>query len=247
MQTKQLSLEELLEAGVQFGHKTSKWHPKMEKFIYGSRHGIHIIQLEETQKALEKARTFIKQVAARGGTILFVGTKKQAAEIVKTEATRAGMPFVDKRWLGGTLTNFAVIHQVIKKFKDLKRKQEQGELSKYTKFEQLKLNEEIEKLEMSVGGIRDLTRIPDAIFILDIRRDKTALREAQRRGMKIVALCDTNVDPTQVDYPIPANDDAIKSLELMTKVIADSCLEGKSDWDAARARLGTTLTSKKQD
>jgi len=236
------TLEELLEAGVHFGHKTSKWHPKMAPFIFGARQGIHVINLEETRKKLESALTFVKQTASRGGIVLFVGTKKQAAEIVATEATRAGMPFVNKRWLGGTLTNFAVINQVIKKFKDLLRKQEQGELSKYTKFEQLKISEEIEKLEESVGGIRELSRIPDVIFILDIRKDKTALSEAQRRGMKIVALTDTNVDPTLVDYPVPANDDAVKSIELLTKVFADACADGKAEWDSARARLGSTLT-----
>jgi small subunit ribosomal protein S2 len=219
----------------------------MKPFIFGARHGIHIINLEETQTTLEKACAFLRQTAARGGIILFVGTKKHAAAIVEAAATRAGMPFVNRRWLGGTLTNFAVIHQVIKKFKDLLRRQEQGEFAKYTKFEQMKLGEEIEGLVESVGGIRDLTRIPDAVFILDIRRDKTALREAQRRGVKIVALCDTNVDPTQVDYAVPANDDAIKSIELLTNIVADACLEGRKEWEAARARLGSSLTTKSKD
>lgn len=245
--TKLPTLEVLLEAGAHFGHKTSKWHPKMEPYIFGERHGIHIINLEDTRKALESALAFVKQTAARGGTILFVGTKKQAADIVKIAALRAGMPYVNTRWLGGTLTNFAVIHHVIKKFKDLVRKQEQGELAKYTKFEQMKIGEEIEKLEESVGGIRELSRIPDAVFILDIRHDKTALREAGRRGVKTIALTDTNVDPTQVDYPIPANDDAIKSIELLAGLVADAAAEGKAEWDAARARLGLTLTTKKSE
>jgi len=244
MQKEQPTLEALLEAGAHFGHKTSKWHPKMKPFIFGERQGIHIINLEETQKLLEKALAFVKQTAARGGIVLFVGTKKQAADIVKKEATRAGMPFVNTRWLGGTLTNFAVIHQVIKKFKELLRKQEQGELSKYTKFEQMKISEEIEKLEQSVGGIRELSRIPDVVFILDIRRDKTALREAQRRGVKIVALTDTNVDPTQVDYAIPANDDAVKSIELLTHLVATACEDGKKEWEDGRARLGSSLKNK---
>lgn len=237
---------DLLQAGAHFGHQTSKWHPKMDKYIFGSRQGIHIINLEETQKSLEKSLAFAKQTTARGGIVLFVGTKKQAAPIVEKAAALAGMPFVSKRWLGGTLTNFAVINQVIKKFKDLKRKQEKGELGKYTKFEQQKFNEQIVKLEDSVGGIRELGRIPEAIFILDIRKDKTALNEAKRRGVKIIALVDTNVDPSEVDYPIPCNDDAVKTIDLITNAMAEACKEGRDEWEAARARLGSTLTGAHQ-
>jgi small subunit ribosomal protein S2 len=235
------SLVDMLQAGAHFGHQTSKWHPMMKKFIFGSRQGIHIINLEETQKALENAMSFAKQTTSRGGVVLFVGTKKQASEIVKTSATEAGMPFVDKRWLGGTLTNFAVITQVLRKFKDLKRKQEKGELGKYTKFEQLKLNEQIDQLEEKIGGIRDLARIPEAVFILDIKKDKTALEEAKRRGVKVIALCDTNVNPTEVDYCIPSNDDAVKTIDMMAKLMAQACKEGREEWEAARARLGVTL------
>ncbi|MBI4138545.1 30S ribosomal protein S2 [Candidatus Uhrbacteria bacterium] len=241
------TLAELLQAGAHFGHQTAKWHPKMNKFIFGSRQGIHIINLEETQKALDQALAFVKQTAARGGIVLFVGTKKQAAPIVEREAIEAGMPYVSRRWLGGTLTNFAVINQVIRKFKDLKRKQEKGELGKYTKFEQLKFDEQIVKLEQNVGGIKELGRIPEAIFILDIRKDKTALQEAKRRGVKIVALADTNVNPVGIDYPIPCNDDAVKTLELMTHVIAAACKAGREEWEAARARLGATLTTEQKE
>jgi small subunit ribosomal protein S2 len=236
------SLVELLQAGAHFGHQTSKWHPKMKKYIFGSRQGIHVINLEETQKALEGVLAFVKQTASRGGVILFVGTKKQAAPIVEKAATLAGMPFVTKRWLGGTLTNFAVINQVIRKFKDLKRRQEKGELAKYTKFEQLKFNEQIQQLEQNVGGIRELSRIPDVIFIFDIRKDKTALQEAKRRGVKIMALVDSNVNPVDVDYPIPCNDDAIKAIELIGMLVADVCAKGREEWEAARARLGSTLS-----
>jgi len=235
------SLVDMLQAGAHFGHQTSKWHPKMKKFIFGDRQGIHIINLEETQKALETAMAFAKQTTSRGGIVLFVGTKKQAAEIVRTTATVAGMPFVDKRWLGGTLTNFAVITQVLRKFKDLKRKQEKGELGKYTKFEQLKFNEQLDQLEEKVGGIKELNRIPEAVFILDIRKDKTALEEAKRRGVKVIALCDTNVNPTDVDYVIPSNDDAVKTIDMMAGLIAQACKEGREEWEAARARLGVTL------
>jgi small subunit ribosomal protein S2 len=213
----------------------------MKKYLFGNRQGIHIINLEETQKALEEALIFAKSVCQRGGNVLFVGTKKQAAEAVKAAALGAGMPFVDKRWLGGTLTNFSAISQQLRKFKDLKRKQERGELVKYTKLEQLRFTEEIKKLEESVGGIQDLVRIPEAIFILDIRKDKTAFEEAKRRGVKIIALCDSNVNPTEVDYPIPANDDAVKSIELFLGLLADACRDGRTEWEAARARLGGAL------
>lgn len=237
------SLTDLLQAGVHFGHQTSKWHPKMKKYLFGSRQGIHIINLEETQKALDEAMSFVKKTTIRGGVILFVGTKKQAAGLVAASATSCGMPFVNKRWLGGTLTNFASMAQLIRRYKDMKRRQEKGELSKYTKFEQLKIAEQIALLDEKVGGIQELTRIPDAIFILDIRKDKTALDEAVRRGIKIIAVCDSNVNPKNVDFPIPANDDAVKSIDLITKMMAGAIIEGRNEWEAARARLGGALVT----
>ncbi len=237
------SLTDLLQAGVHFGHQTSKWHPKMKKYLFGSRQGIHIINLEETQKALDEAMSFVKKTTIRGGVILFVGTKKQAASLVAASATSCGMPFVNKRWLGGTLTNFASMAQLIRRYKDMKRRQEKGELSKYTKFEQLKIAEQIALLDEKVGGIQELTRIPDAIFILDIRKDKTALDEAVRRGIKIIAVCDSNVNPKNVDFPIPANDDAVKSIDLVTKMMAGAITEGRNEWEAARARLGGALVT----
>ncbi len=239
-------LADMLQAGVHFGHKTSKWHPRMRKFIFGSRQGIHIINLEETQKALETAMAFAKKTTIRGGTILFVGTKKQAAPIVEAAAKACGMPYVTKRWLGGTLTNFASIAQQMRKYKDMKRKQEKGELGKYTKFEQLKMGEQIEILEQKVGGMQDMLRIPDAIFVLDIRKDKTALEEATRRGVKVIAVCDTNVDPSEVDFPIPANDDAVKSIEVIANLMASAIKEGRDEWESARARLGGALVSQGQ-
>lgn len=237
------SLTDLLQAGVHFGHQTSKWHPKMKKYLFGSRQGIHIINLEETQKALDEAMSFVKKTTIRGGVVLFVGTKKQAANLVAASATSCGMPFVNKRWLGGTLTNFASMAQLIRRYKDMKRRQEKGELSKYTKFEQLKIAEQIALLDEKVGGIQELTRIPDAIFILDIRKDKTALDEAVRRGIKIIAVCDSNVNPKNVDFPIPANDDAVKSIDLITKMMAGAIIEGRNEWEAARARLGGALVT----
>lgn len=237
------TLVELLQAGAHFGHQTSKWHPKMKKYIFGSRQGIHIIHLEETLKQLEQAVSFAKKVSNRGGVILFVGTKKQAAAIVETAAKACGMPFVTKRWLGGTLTNFASISQQIRKLKDMKRRQEKGEFGKYTKFEQLKLGEQITLLEDKVGGIQELTRIPDALFLVDIRKEKTALQEAVKRGVKVIALCDTNANPTDVDYPIPANDDAVKSIQLFCGLMSDAIREGREEWDQARARLGGALVN----
>ena len=236
-------LADLLQAGVHFGHQTSKWHPRMKKFLFGDRRGIHIINLEETQKALEAALGFAKKTAARGGTILFVGTKKQASTLVEQAAASCNMPHVSKRWLGGTLTNFASLATQIRKLKDMKRKQEKGELAKYTKFEQLKMAEQLEVLEDKIGGIQELTRIPDVLFILDIRKDKTALIEAVRRGVKVIAVCDSNVDPSDVDYPIPANDDAVKSIELIVNLMANAIKEGREEWEGARARLGGALVT----
>ena len=241
--TKVPTLEELLKAGAHFGHQTSKWHPKMKKFIFGERNGIHIINLEETQKALEEVQSFVKKIALRGGTVLFVGTKKQAAQIVEEAAKACAMPYVNKRWLGGTLTNFSSISQTLRTFKDLKRKQEKGELSKYTKFEQLKIGEQIKLLDDKIGGIQDMARIPDAIFILDIRKDKTTLEEAQRRGIKTIAICDTNVNPTDVDYPIPCNDDAVKALQIIAAFVSDSIKDGREEWERGRAKLGGALVS----
>jgi small subunit ribosomal protein S2 len=237
------SLTDMLQAGVHFGHRTSKWHPKMKPFIFGERQGVHIINLEETQKALEKVLVYVKQVAGRGGVILFVGTKKQAVDTVAKSAKDAGMPYVNKRWLGGTLTNFVNMAQLLRKYRDLKRKLEKGELGKYTKFEQMKFAEQVEGYDEKIGGLIDLLRIPDAVFIFDIRKDKTALEEAVRRGVKIIAVCDTNVNPKHVDYCIPANDDAVKSIEMIAGLVAAAAKEGREEWEANRARLGGSLVS----
>ncbi len=234
-------LADMLQAGMHFGHQTSKWHPKMRKFIFGSRQGIHIINLEETQKSMEEAFGFARKTAARGGVVLFVGTKKQAAPLVEMSAKACGMPYVNERWLGGTLTNFASIATQIRKYKDLKRKQEKGELGKYTKFEQLKIAELIKTLEKKIGGIQDMTRIPDALFIFDVKKDKTALDEAIKRGVKIVAVCDSNVDPSDIDFPIPANDDAVKAIAMIADQLSQAINDGKNDWESNRARLGGSL------
>ncbi len=232
---------DLLQAGAHFGHQASKWHPRMKKYLFGSRNGIHIINLEETQKHLETALSFAKKTALRGGTILFVGTKKQAIPFVEASAKSCTMPYVSNRWLGGTITNYASVSQQIRKFKDMKRRQEKGEYAKYTKFEQLKFSEEIKLLDVKFGGVQDMVRVPDAVFILDIRKDKTALQEALRRGLKVIALCDSNTDPSLIDYAIPCNDDAAKTIELMTTLMAKAINEGRDEWEDARARLGGAL------
>lgn len=221
------TLEEMLKAGLHFGHQSSKWHPKMKPFLFGVRGGIHIINLEETVEKLPSALEFIKETVARGGVILFVGTKEQAKDIVRREAERSGMPHVVNRWLGGTLTNFSVISALIKRFRDLKAQQAAGELSKYTKYEQGKIAEQINEMETQVGGIQTLERLPDAVYIVDVKHEKTAFREAVTKGVPVVAAVDSNVNPMDVAYPIPGNDDAVKAIEMITILIADAVLEGK--------------------
>lgn len=222
------NLVEMLKAGVHFGHRVSRRHPKMDPFIFGEKQGVSIINLEETTKRLKESLDFAREVVAQGGIILFLGTKKQAQSIIKKYAEEAGMPYVIERWLGGTLTNFRVISKIIKKYKNLKEKKSKGELEKYTKKEQLEFQREIERLEKMVGGIENLDRIPEAIFILDIRKEDTAIKEANRKKVPIIAVCDTNTNPELIDYPIPANDDATKSIELLVKLVAETIKEGKS-------------------
>lgn len=227
------SLLELLSAGVHFGHKTSKSHPKMSPFIFGVKNGVHIINLEETQKHLQIALDFLKEQAKQGKKILFVGTKKQAQAIIKKYALECGMPYAAGRWLGGTITNFSVVSLLIQKMKTLRAQRDSGELAKYTKKEQLDFTREIERLEMLVGGLQDLIALPDVVYIWDIRTEETVLREARKKKIPIVAVCDTNVDPTGIDYVIPANDDAVKSVELLTRLVAQAINEGKSEKLAA--------------
>ncbi|MBI4598860.1 30S ribosomal protein S2 [Candidatus Uhrbacteria bacterium] len=229
------SLAEMLQAGVHFGHQSSRWHPKMEPYIFTERGGIHVINLEKTQEKLEKAVDFLRGVAARGGVILFVGTKRQASEIVKREAEACGMPYVNNRWLGGTLTNFFEIRKLIRRYKTLKDQQVKGELRKYTKKEQLWFGREIEELDRKVGGIQTVERMPDVVFIVDMKAEKTALDEARVIGTQIAALCDTNVNPDDVQWPIPANDDAVKGIDMMLRVISEAVQEGRKEWDRGAA------------
>lgn len=222
------TLIEMMKAGMHFGHSTSRWHPKMGKFIFGSRQGVHIINLERTQHYLSDALETIKGVAARGGVILFVGTKLQAKASVQKYAEACGMPYVIHRWLGGTLTNFNQMKQTLKRLKTLKDQRDKGELRKYTKKEQLFISRDIEDMEKKFGGIENLTRPPDVLFIIDIKTEKTALQEAATTSIPVIALCDTNVNPKGVTKVIPGNDDALKSIELVCKLACEAVKDGKA-------------------
>jgi len=233
-----VTMKELLEAGVHFGHQKERWNPKMRKFIFTERNGIHIIDLQQTLKYFEQAYDYVADLVANGGTVLFVCTKKQGQDIVKEEAERCGMYYVNKRWLGGTLTNFQTIRKSIFKLKMLKKMEEEGVFDRLPKKEAMKLRRKKEKLEKYIGGIENMNRLPDALFIVDIVREENAVREARKAGVPIVALVDTNADPDLVDIPIPANDDAIRAIRLLTSRIADAVLEGKMRRDAIKLAEG---------
>ncbi|MFH0951633.1 MAG: 30S ribosomal protein S2 [Patescibacteria group bacterium] len=224
---KEISLVEMLKAGVHFGHQKSRWHPKMRQYIFTARNGIHIINLEKTKEKLLVALDFARETAKSGGVILFVGTKRQAKMIVKKYADLAGMPYVIERWIGGTFTNYETVQKLIKKYNDLVAQQKAGELAKYTKKEQLKIGEKIKKMEKIVGGINTLSALPAAVFVVDLKHDQTAAKEAKKRNITIIGLTDTNVSPEGIKYVIPANDDATKSIELITSLIAEAIIEGK--------------------
>ena len=221
-----VSMKELLEAGVHFGHQTQRWNPKMDKYIYGNKSGIHILDLRITFEVLEEVQNFIQKLVANSGKVLFVGTKPQAQKVIEEQATRAQMPYVNQRWLGGMLTNFKTIIKRVIYLKELNSLESSGEINSYPKPERLRIRREIEKLTKSIGGIVELNKIPDAIFIVDLLNETTALSEAKKLNIPVIALADSNVDPDGVDYIIPANDDAIKSIELIASAISDSCLKG---------------------
>lgn len=227
------SMKQLLEAGAHFGHQTGRWHPKMKNYIFTKRNGIHIIDLEKTVVMLEKARDFVRQVAASGGTILFVGTKKQAQESVAEEAKRCGMYYVNQRWLGGMLTNFATIQSRIDHLVRLEDQLARGEFSSLTKKEAKKIEEEIARLNRPMAGFKEMTKLPNALFVIDPIKEKIALAEAKRMSIPIVAIIDTNCNPDDVDYVIPSNDDAIRAIRLVCSKIADAVIEGKSSLTAA--------------
>ncbi len=222
-----ISMKQLLEAGVHFGHQTRRWNPKMKKYIFTERNGIYIIDLQKTVKKVEEAYNFVKELAGNGGKILFVGTKKQAQDSVKEEAARSGMYFVNQRWLGGTLTNFETIQKRIARLKDIERMSEDGTFDVLPKKEVVQLKKEQERLEKFLGGIKDMKSLPDALFIIDPRKERIAVAEAHKLNIPIVGIVDTNCDPDEIDYVIPANDDAIRAVKLLTGKMADAILEAK--------------------
>jgi small subunit ribosomal protein S2 len=221
------TMKELLEAGVHFGHQTKRWNPKMAKYIFGERSGIYIIDLQKTLKKFREAYAFMRDLAGQGGTVLFVGTKKQAQEAVLEEATRCGMFYVNHRWLGGTLTNFATIRKSIARLRKLDEMKETGEHERLPKKEVLGLEREREKLEKALVGIKTMDRLPSAVFVIDPKKENIAVEEARRLAIPIVAIVDTNCDPTVIDYPIPGNDDAIRAVRLITARMADALIEGR--------------------
>ena len=223
-----VSMRELLEAGVHFGHQTRRWNPKMRRFIFTERGGIYIIDLQQTLELVQQAHAFARNIAERGGSILFVGTKKQCQDSIAEEAARVGMPYVNHRWLGGLLTNWRTISERIQRLHELRRLQSEGQLELLPSKERISMLGEAEKLETNLGGVADMKSLPDAIFVVDLRKEQLAVREARRLGMPIIALVDTNCDPDDADYIIPGNDDAIRSCSLVVRVIADAIEAGKS-------------------
>lgn len=220
-----ISMKQLLEAGVHFGHQTRRWNPKMDKYIFTERNGIYIIDLQKTVKKVEEAYNFVKSIAENNGTILFVGTKKQAQDSVAEEAARCGQFYINQRWLGGTLTNFETIKKRINRLKELERMEEDGTFELLPKKEVIILNKEKERLEKFLGGIKEMRSMPDAIFIIDPRKERIAVAEARKLGIPIVGIVDTNCDPDEIDYVIPGNDDAIRAVKLLTSKMADAVIE----------------------
>jgi len=219
-------MKQLLDSGAHFGHQTRRWNPKMKRFIFTDRNGIYIIDLQQTLTYIDKAYEFVKETVAHGGTVLFVGTKKQAQESIAEEATRVGMPYVNQRWLGGMLTNFSTVHKRLQRLKELESMEQTGGFEGRTKKEILMLTREKTKLERTLGGIRDMAKVPSAIWVVDTNKEHIAVGEARKLNIPVIAILDTNCDPDLVDYPIPGNDDAIRSAALLTKVVASAVAEG---------------------
>jgi small subunit ribosomal protein S2 len=233
-----VSMKQLLDSGVHFGHQTRRWNPKMKRFIFTERNGIYIIDLQQTLGYIDNAYEFVKQTVAHGGSILFVGTKRQAQEVVAEQAQRVGMPYVNQRWLGGMLTNFQTVHKRLQRLKELEDMEQTGVMAGLSKKEQLGLTREKAKLERSLGGIRDMQKVPSAVWVVDTKKEHIAVGEARKLGIPVVAILDTNCDPDEVDYKIPGNDDAIRSAALLTRVVADAVAEGLMARSAAQANAG---------
>lgn len=219
----------MLKAGVHFGHQKSRWHPKMEQYLFGARNGVHIIDLDKTTEELVKSLDFLKSLAAKGKVVLFVGTKRQARDIIQAAATACGMPYLVERWIGGLLTNFDEFKRRLKKYKSIQNMFDTGEIEKYTKKEQVSFKKQLEKMDKYLKGLVNLDVIPDALYIADVRVEKTAVTEARRTHIPTVAVCDSNVDPTKINYPIPANDDAVNSIRAIAVLVAEAINEGKAE------------------
>ena len=233
-----VTMKEMLEAGVHFGHQTRRWNPKMKRFILTERNGLYIIDLHQTLSYVDRAFEFVKETVAHGGSILFVGTKKQAQGSIAEQATRVGMPYVNQRWLGGMLTNFQTVHKRLQRMKELEAMEQSGWEGTATKKEQLMLQREKDKLERTLGGIREMNKVPSAIWVVDTKKEHIAVGEAHKLGIPVIAILDTNCDPDEVEYKIPGNDDAIRSAALLTRVVADAVAEGLVARSAAAANAG---------
>ena len=231
-----VSMRDMLQAGVHFGHQTRYWNPKMQPYIFGARNNIHIINLEYTVPAFNEALSVVRQLASNKNKVLFVGTKRAASKIIQEEATRAGMPYVSHRWLGGMLTNYKTIRASIKRLRDLEQQREDGTFARLTKKEALMRSRTMDKLERSIGGIKDMAGLPDALFVVDVDHESIAVSEAKKLGIPVVGVVDTNSDPDGVEYVIPGNDDSIRSIRLFASAIADACLTGRSEEAALAAK-----------
>ena len=237
-----VSMKQMLETGVHFGHQTRRWNPKMRPFIFGARNGIHIIDLQQTVKLFRTAHDKLVETVAGGGKVLFIGTKRQAQEAVAAEATRAGQPYVTNRWMGGTLTNFVTIQKSIERLKKLEAMFADGSINRYQKKEILTLQRELDKLNLTLGGIKDMKKLPGALFVVDPRKERNAINEARKLNIPIVAIVDTNCDPDEIDYVIPGNDDAIRAIKLISSVMANAVQEGRQGQDAAPAPEAAPVT-----
>ena len=248
-----VSMKALLESGVHFGHRTNKWDPRMRPFIFTERNGIHIIDLQQTVKSLNTAFGIVRDVVAQGGTVLFVGTKRQAQETVKEEAMRCGMPYITERWMGGLLTNWVTFFQRMTEMERMERMRDTGEIKRLTKKEGLLIEREINRLLVRLSGIRNMKKLPDVLFVVDVMREETAIKEANKLGIPVIALVDTNCNPNGVDYVIPSNDDAIRAIKLLVGKVSDAVLEGRAFrkeeevMDAAAAAMGPTAGRNQMD
>lgn len=231
------SVLEMLQAGVHFGHQVSRWHPKMKEYIYTSRNGVHVIDLERTQKELADTLAAARQMAAEGKKILFITTKPQAREVVKAAALDCSMPYLVERWVGGLLTNFAEMKKLFKKYLSIKEQKSSGELERYTKAEQVKIGKELDKMDLTLAGMAELDKLPDAIFIPAMQREKTAVIEANRMKVPIIGVCDTNANPDKATYVIPANDDAVNAIKLIVTLVAEAIKEGKAEYDKKQGEI----------